>query len=72
MATSQQHIVIIGGGISGLSAAWHIQQASKEQFRFTVLEKSERWGGKVITQTIDHQNGGQFTIDIAEFVNYSL
>ncbi len=60
---ASQHIVIVGGGITGLSAAWEIQQTTDENITFTVLEKSDRWGGKVVTQTIDHPSGEQFTID---------
>jgi len=59
---ASKHVVIIGGGITGLSAGWHIQQNAKGSCHFTILEKSDRWGGKVITQTIDHPKG-QFTID---------
>lgn len=58
-AADRPHIVIIGGGISGLSAAWQARDAA----RVTVLEASARWGGKIVTQTLRAPTGGQFLID---------
>lgn len=40
------HIAIIGGGITGLSAAWEAQQRG---ISYSLLESSDRWGGKVIS-----------------------
>jgi oxygen-dependent protoporphyrinogen oxidase len=40
------HLVVVGGGISGLSAAWEATQAGWE---VTVLEASDRLGGKILT-----------------------
>ncbi len=57
------HIIIIGGGISGLSAAWELQQKNESGVRFTVLEASECWGGKVLTQHMPGPEGGEFVID---------
>ncbi|MBI1279201.1 MAG: protoporphyrinogen oxidase [Anaerolineaceae bacterium] len=50
-----QHIVIVGGGISGLSAAWFVQQAQQKglDVRYTVLESSSRWGGKLLTEQVE-------------------
>ncbi len=55
-------VVVIGGGITGLSAAWELQK-SQGALDITVLEQSSRWGGKVITDTLAGPNGGQFIID---------
>jgi monoamine oxidase len=47
---SQKHVIIVGGGIAGLSAAWYLQQKAAEQglnLQYTVLEQSNRWGGKI-------------------------
>jgi oxygen-dependent protoporphyrinogen oxidase len=44
-----QTIAIIGGGISGLSAAWYLQQAAPET-QVHIIEASDRWGGKIITR----------------------
>lgn len=52
-----QHVTIVGGGITGLSAAWFLQQAQDQgqAVSYTLLEKSDRWGGKINT---DHVQGG--------------
>jgi oxygen-dependent protoporphyrinogen oxidase len=39
-------IVVIGGGITGLSAAWHLQSLGLE---YALLEGGGRWGGKLLT-----------------------
>jgi oxygen-dependent protoporphyrinogen oxidase len=57
------HVLIIGGGITGLSAAWALQQQARDRLRVTVVEQGTRWGGKVQTETIDVPNAGRFTID---------
>jgi oxygen-dependent protoporphyrinogen oxidase len=53
------HLVIIGGGITGLSAAWEAQQRG---ILYTLLEASDRWGGKVISSEI-RMNGSRFLVD---------
>ena len=53
------HLVIIGGGITGLSAAWEAQQRG---IPYTLLEASDRWGGKVISSEI-RMNGSRFLAD---------
>lgn len=52
---SAQHIVVIGGGIAGLSTAWYLQksQADGVNLRYTVLEQTDRWGGKVLTEQVE-------------------
>lgn len=47
------HIVIIGGGITGLSAAWELQQRG---IPYSLLEASHRWGGKVTSSTLEFEN----------------
>ncbi|MBP6469166.1 MAG: protoporphyrinogen oxidase [Chloroflexi bacterium] len=46
------HVAIIGGGISGLSAAYYLQQAASSGLTYTLLEQSDRWGGKIATETV--------------------
>src|SRR6266850_4153864 len=51
-----KHIVVIGGGITGLAAAHHIlerSQAMGERVRVTVLEASPRVGGVIQTEQRD-------------------
>jgi len=50
----QPHVVIIGGGIAGLSAAWYLQNSN---YRVTVLEASEGLGGKVQSQMLETPSG---------------
>ncbi len=53
-------IAIIGGGITGLSAAWELQRRGTE---FTLLEASERWGGKVISSKLELKDGAHFLVE---------
>ena len=53
--SSDVDVVIVGGGISGLAAAYELQQRG---LRFELLEASSRFGGVILTETIDG-----FTID---------
>ncbi|HEU5349498.1 MAG TPA: FAD-dependent oxidoreductase, partial [Ktedonobacterales bacterium] len=51
-----QHVVIIGGGITGLSAAWHLQQMHARDGRpitYTLIERSDRWGGKIRSERVE-------------------
>lgn len=49
-----RHIVILGGGISGLSLAWFLKQRYGTQIRITILEKNKRVGGWI--QTIEKED----------------
>ncbi len=42
-------LVVIGGGITGLAAAW---QGIQEGASVTVLEADQRWGGKILTERV--------------------
>ncbi|MCQ3932573.1 MAG: protoporphyrinogen oxidase [Chloroflexi bacterium] len=62
----RRHVVIIGGGISGLSAAWYLQQQSENQgldVGYTVLEASDRWGGKILTEHVDGFSDTPFVVE---------
>lgn len=50
------HVVVIGGGIAGLSAAYHAYKHSHAYGRgvhVTVLEAAQYWGGKILTDRHD-------------------
>jgi oxygen-dependent protoporphyrinogen oxidase len=69
--SSSKIIAIVGGGITGLAAAWALHRAGH---RVTVFEKSPRIGGAVVTTQRDGwlieggPNSLQFYPDIAELV----
>lgn len=48
-------VIVVGGGITGLSAAYTLQKAveSGEQVDYLLIEKDDRLGGKIITEKID-------------------
>ncbi len=53
MSASPYHVVVVGGGISGLSTAFFlVEEAEKHGFPIhcTVVEQDVRWGGKILTQ----------------------
>src|SRR5215213_10249648 len=54
------HIIVIGGGIAGLSAAYYASKVPNA--RVTLLESSSRWGGKITTERVPFEEG-QFIIE---------
>ena len=52
-----RRVVVIGGGIAGLSAAWELAKAAQkgEAIELTVLEASPRVGGKIRTELVAGQ-----------------
>src|SRR5690349_11520592 len=61
-----KQVVIIGGGITGLSAAWNLQQESARhghRLEYTILEASDRWGGKIRTEQVAHDNDAPFILE---------
>jgi protoporphyrinogen/coproporphyrinogen III oxidase len=47
-------IIIIGGGIAGLAAAYYTQKKSETPLEITLLEQAGYWGGKIITERVDN------------------
>ncbi|MEW9549402.1 protoporphyrinogen oxidase [Nonomuraea sp. NPDC050783] len=47
MEGNRAHVVVVGGGISGLAAAWYLRQGAGERVKVTVLEAGSRIGGKL-------------------------
>ncbi len=52
----KQHVLVVGGGITGLTAAYYIQKQIREAhlpLTITLAEKSDRLGGKIQTERHD-------------------
>ena len=61
-----KQVVIVGGGIAGLSTAWYLQKQSQEhdlELRYSVLEQSDRWGGKILTEKVDGFGNNLFVVE---------
>jgi oxygen-dependent protoporphyrinogen oxidase len=56
-----KHIVIIGGGIAGLSAAYYAKKKIPDA-HITLIESDSRWGGKITTDRVAFEDG-QFIIE---------
>lgn len=54
-------ILIVGGGIAGLSAAYYASRNIPDA-RITLIESSNHWGGKITTDRVDFEQG-QFIIE---------
>ncbi|HSK88620.1 MAG TPA: protoporphyrinogen oxidase [Anaerolineales bacterium] len=54
-------LVIVGGGIAGLSAAYYARKKNPDA-EITLLESSDCWGGKITTQRVAFDDG-QFIIE---------
>src|SRR5260221_2402815 len=48
-----KHIVIIGGGVAGTSAAYHLKQLG---YKVTIVEKNDRLGGRIHSVKMDDVN----------------
>lgn len=61
-----KHIVIVGGGIAGLSTAWYLQKAAQQHdldLHYTLLEQAGRFGGKILTETLEGFGDGPFIVE---------
>lgn len=57
-------ICIVGGGISGLGAAWAFSH-HPDRFDFVLYEKNDRLGGNAFTADIPQDDGRRIPIDIS-------
>jgi oxygen-dependent protoporphyrinogen oxidase len=51
-----KHLIVVGGGIAGLSAAYYAAR-DKHYAEITLLEASNRWGGKISTDRVSVEQG---------------
>jgi len=57
----RRNLLILGGGIAGLSAAYYAATRHPD-WRVTLLEAEDRWGGKITTDRVPF-DGGRFVIE---------
>jgi len=50
--TTPRRVVVVGGGVSGLAAAYHLGCAGRPNLEIVLVERDDRLGGKVRTQAI--------------------
>ena len=62
--TTQKRIAIIGGGISGLAAAWGLHH-HPDRFDFRLYEAQDRIGGNAITVDMPQEDGTAIPFDIS-------
>ena len=48
-----KRIAIVGGGMAGLAAAHRLNQANRSDIYWRLFERSDRLGGKVVTEQVD-------------------
>ncbi len=59
-------VAVVGGGIAGLSAAWYLEREAEKiglSLRYTALEASDRWGGKIVTEHVGGFGDEPFVIE---------
>ena len=59
-----QRIAIVGGGISGLGAAWALNH-HPDRFDFQLFEARDRIGGNAVTADMPQDGGGSIPFDIS-------
>ena len=59
-----RRIAIIGGGVSGLGAAWALNH-HPDRFDFRLFEATERIGGNAITADMPQEDGSSIPFDIS-------
>ena len=67
--TPIKRVGIVGGGVTGLSAAWHLHTNCKGAFEVHVFEADDRLGGHACTVTVSPLGQGETTdVDIGFMV----
>jgi oxygen-dependent protoporphyrinogen oxidase len=62
------HVVVVGGGLSGLAAAHAVRSAAPAGTRVTVVEQSGRLGGKLRTGDLGEEGAETFLVRAPEVV----
>lgn len=57
-----KHVAVIGGGITGLSSAWYLLKQARD-VRISLLESSNRWGGKIVTEEVQGNGREPFIVE---------
>ncbi len=60
-----KRVIIIGGGVAGLGAAYKIRRAADagHELEFVLVEKDGRLGGKLATEIVEDESGGRYVVD---------
>ncbi len=60
-----KRILILGGGVAGLGAAYKVARARSEgcEVEFRLFEKDPRLGGKILTEIVRDEDTGEFIVD---------
>jgi len=64
MSTDKKRVAIIGAGVSGLSAAWHILTSSSDEYDITLFERESTLGGHACTITIPKIGHNNTDVDV--------
>ena len=62
--TGPRRVAIVGGGISGLGAAWTLHH-SPDRFDFRLFEAQDRVGGNAVTVDMPQDDGGSIPFDVS-------
>ncbi len=62
-----RHITVLGAGITGLSAAFHLARAFPPSTRIALLERQDRIGGWIQTEKV-HVNSTDDSVGIGQTV----
>ena len=62
--TKPRRIAIVGGGISGLGAAWALDH-HPDRFDFRLFEAQDRIGGNAVTADMPQDDGSSIPFDIS-------
>ena len=63
-APAPRRVAIVGGGISGLGAAWALHR-HPDRFDFLLFEAQDRIGGNAVTADMPQDGGGAIPFDIS-------